>query len=110
MDAYAIWLSVFVADAMLCNFGQMPTEGLALLRHVKLFAHEKHEQIACATTQDEYNALQLASRVRDWTPTGVLLSAMRMPGMWVERRLARGIPSTRAAAATAFRYVGYCAQ
>jgi hypothetical protein len=68
MDAYAIHLPMLVADAMLCNFGDMPGDGMSLLHAIAELADEKVEQAKSATNQDELTALRLASRVRDWAP------------------------------------------
>jgi hypothetical protein len=70
MDAFASWLPMLVADAMLCNFGDMPEDGLLLLNDISEFADEKLEQITrAASSQDEDNTLRLATRTRDWMPT-----------------------------------------
>jgi hypothetical protein len=70
MDAFATWLPMLVADAMLCNFGDMPEDGLSLLNDISVFADEKLEQIArAAGDHDEVNAPRLATRTRDWMPS-----------------------------------------
>jgi hypothetical protein len=70
MDAFASWLPVLVADAMLCNFGEMPEDGLSLVNDISAFADAKLEQIAHAETiEDEFDTLRLATRARDWMPT-----------------------------------------
>jgi hypothetical protein len=70
MDAFATWLPMLVADAMLCNFGEQPEDGLALLNDISAFADAKLEQIARATSsQHEHDTLRLATRARDWMPT-----------------------------------------
>lgn len=72
MDAFATWLPMLVADAMLCNLAEMPEEGLALLREISAFADAKLDQIAKATRNaNDGNALRLATRTRDWMPAQV---------------------------------------
>jgi hypothetical protein len=70
MDAFATWLPMLVADAMLCHFGDMPEDGLSLLNDISVFADEKFEQATrAASNQDENTTLRLATRARDWMPT-----------------------------------------
>jgi hypothetical protein len=70
MDAFAAWLPMLVADAMLCSFGEQPEDGLAPLNDVSAFADAKLEQITRATSiQEEHDTLLLATRERDWTPS-----------------------------------------
>jgi hypothetical protein len=69
MDAFATWLPMLVADAVLCDFGDMPEDGLSLLNEISAFADEKLEQIArAANDHDESNLMRLTTRVRDWMP------------------------------------------
>lgn len=70
MDAFATWLPMLVADAMLCNFGDMPEDGLSLLNDISAFADEKLEQITrAASNPDQSTTPRLATRARDWMPT-----------------------------------------
>jgi hypothetical protein len=69
MDAFATWLPMLVADAMLCDLGEMPEDGLSLLRDISAFADEKLDRVRGATSiPGEYDALRLAARARDWMP------------------------------------------
>src|SRR3954467_15511687 len=68
MDAMAMWLPMLVADAMLCNFDGMPSDGSALLRDIEACAAGTRDRVGVATNQDEFNALRLASRPRNWAP------------------------------------------
>jgi hypothetical protein len=70
MDAFASWLPMLVADAMLCRFEDMPEDGVALLNDISAFADEKLEQIKrAASPQVADTTLRLATRARDWMPT-----------------------------------------
>jgi hypothetical protein len=106
MDAFATWLPMLVADAMLCNLGEQPEEGLALLNDVSAFADAKLEQITRATSShDEHDTLPLATRARDWTPSEFSNDAFQVHfevDLWEEpERIKIITPFTPAEAATA---------
>lgn len=105
MDAFASWLPMLVADAMLCNFGEMPEDGLSLLNDISAFADEKLEQIAHAESiEDEFNTLRLTTRARDWMPTEFSDDAFQVHcevDLWEEReRIKLMAPFTPPEAAT----------
>jgi hypothetical protein len=69
MDAFATWLPMLVADAMLCDLGDTPEDGLSLLNDISAFADGKLEQIAgAAGDHTEESTPPLATRARDWMP------------------------------------------
>ncbi len=105
MDAFATWLPMLVADAMLCSFEEQPEDGLALLNDVSAFADAKLEQITRATSrQDEHDTLRLATRARDWMPTEFSDDAFQVHcevDLWEERERIKVItPFTPPEAAT----------
>lgn len=69
MEDMAIWLPMLVADAMVCNFGEMPKEARKLLREISKFAADKLRRSRRAKNQTDFDALRMASRKREWNPT-----------------------------------------
>jgi hypothetical protein len=102
MDAFAAWLPMLVADAMLCHFEEQPEEGLALLNDVSAFADAKLEQITRASKRHE--TPHLATRERDWMPTEFSDDAFQVHcevDLWEERERIKVItPFTPPEAAT----------
>jgi hypothetical protein len=68
MDAFATWLPMLIADAMLCTFEELPEAGYALLSDISEFADARLEQVARAAGSEDDDSLRLATRTRNWMP------------------------------------------
>jgi hypothetical protein len=88
MDAFAAWLPMLVADAALCDLGDMPEDGLLLLNAVSAFADERLERLAQAASGTRQRDGRLAMRAREWLPPELSGDAFQVHceiDLWEER-------------------------